>query len=876
MAIGWRLATRVLVWARAVVVAALFVMGFVSCGSSVVAAGDWTQALLLSSDEASYAEYGNISSCSGGLIEMVHNRSDDRDYIACVFGGRDGTRIAKYISPQASYAYAVSLPGDDDFYKLESACDGSAVCAYSQAADALMAPTYGSSWQHGMGIYKNLRSHLKKKVNLSPLYVYYRLEFDDVPFEVTINGAPAAIESGAFAVRGMWAVLEARSYGVFLVNLETFQVRRVKAPGVEYGLGYDPAYEMAVSDNGNMLAITGMRAGIELYAIDPLCGDGTAGAMAKSFYPLATPCRSVGVDVYGMFPSLYAGHFPSFSADGLRVRLMVQLRDGTVRRAVMGPTVTRAGPDYIALGDSYSSGEGELDDSRYAPHTNTPPHTCHVGVRSYPFLLAQAWQMTLKSVACSGAQTHDISGRGEYSGQEDRIADETPQNTRRLIEAAVGTFRQGIVRQVAFIEEYLPRFITVGIGGNDAGLMGKLQTCLGVGTCEWASSDAMRAASAKEIASIASSVASTITDIQRTSPSATILLIGYPEIINDQERCDGVVGRLLNQDERVFMNESIRYLNRVLASVAKRMSITFVDTQTTFYGNRLCEGQHAAMNGVRYGDDISLIGDSALLKLIGAESFHPTPFGHTLIASRILAACGDSIPVCEAPSFTTGGVLPLSSEPLSYWEVSAGVKVPRLIKAREPTEWYGPHRAVRVTIPETALAVGAPYTVRVDGGVPIMAGVVPDEGLGIVELVPDVEPGYHSLHVSGANDSGEQVDVYRIIGIESAHPPEAARHLGGANQTEAQVSVGLETVLEKGGVDSGRALSSLLSGSNPTFSAPSSLGVYLKSAPSEVANARGKETSHYDLLTTVYIGGSLMFVIVVGAVIVLVRRRGVP
>lgn len=98
---------------------------------------------------------------------------------------------------------------------------------------------------------------------------------------------------------------------------------------------------------------------------------------------------------------------------------------------------------YLALGDSYSSGEGDTEKNKsinqkyYASETDKngdtsngiPREKCHVSTRSYPYLLASS--MTLGrgesrqwgTVACSGATIYDanqdnkLGYEGQWSGE---------------------------------------------------------------------------------------------------------------------------------------------------------------------------------------------------------------------------------------------------------------------------------------------------------------------------------------------------------------------------------------------------------------------------------------------------------------------------
>lgn len=728
----------------------------------------WGEARLLTSERVDVETYGVFTSCGGGVIDTIHNRSDNHDYTACVFGGVGSLRIARHVSSQGLYVYAVSPAHSHDFYKLVGPCDGTHSCAYSQTMDMLMAPTYLNPWSRGMGIYSDVKKHLKRRINVAPTYVYYELSYGTQPFQAHINGLPAMVESGAFAMGGPWAILEARWYGVLLVNLETFQTRRIKAPGADYGLGHDPAFEMAISDDGKTLAVTGMRAGVELYNIDESCGDEVGNTIERNYSPLVTPCANAGFDTANLVPNLYAGHFPSFSSDGSRIRLVTHLGDGSMWRISVGVMASDSSLSYLALGDSFSSGQGEDSDARYLPFTNDPPHVCHVGRDAYPFVVATNLQLVLESVACSGAQTVDVVGTGTYNGQGGRLAGYNTLQRRQLTEAAVDTFRPGVIRQQEFVEKYRPPFITIGIGGNDAGLMSRINSCLGFDTCEWAQNPVMRAASAREIAAISGSLRSALGALKRSSPQSKIYVIGYPEIISEQEVCRGVIGSLLNKEERHYFNVSIRYLNDVVASAATSEGLTYVDMTTAFYGERLCEGGSKAMNGIRYGDDIAPVREVSGMKVIGSESFHPTPYGHSLLARRVLEACNTSPGACDGTKGASGRVTATPTRDdqntsgrdnlmsddnalrLFYLDASRAVAI--------GTD------SVTLRLPEDLFVGGSTYSVEVSSEKTTYTGSVPDDDVLeiTISLSPNHNDGFRTIHVRGIGEEGS-IDAYAVV-----------------------------------------------------------------------------------------------------------------
>src|SRR5690606_36155952 len=102
---------------------------------------------------------------------------------------------------------------------------------------------------------------------------------------------------------------------------------------------------------------------------------------------------------------------------------------------------------YVALGDSFQSGEGAY---AYEPGTDQDGNYCHRSYNAYPHLIQQSGDvtLTLDFRACSGAVIDDLSRANQG---------EAPQ---------VGALGDDV------------RLVTVGIGGNDAGFANTVQNCV--------------------------------------------------------------------------------------------------------------------------------------------------------------------------------------------------------------------------------------------------------------------------------------------------------------------------------------------------------------------------------------------------------------
>jgi hypothetical protein len=144
-------------------------------------------------------------------------------------------------------------------------------------------------------------------------------------------------------------------------------------------------------------------------------------------------------------------------------------------RIVMGATDVKY-IKYLALGDSYSSGEGDISysdgETNYLPGTDSRDQ-CHISYRSYPFLLKEKWNIAneeMRSIACSGARVlPDYYGTGEYTGQHNDLRDKSIEERVGQRKSALNNFTPGIIRQIDFISKYKPDMITLTGGGNDVG-----------------------------------------------------------------------------------------------------------------------------------------------------------------------------------------------------------------------------------------------------------------------------------------------------------------------------------------------------------------------------------------------------------------------
>lgn len=714
----------------------IFISLLVVIGNNPVAsANSWIDSLpaKLSDTLATWPTYFETT-CSGsiGLIS-VHGWPDLQE--ACIYGKTGGVQIAKY---QGSGLYAISFPLDTSFTQLRDPCSPGTNCMYGQLGDTLLIHIQK---QNGieLALVKDFSKHLVKYTDDRP---YYKYEGTQEWKYVSFGSRSAKVAAMAVSPNGKWGVVEVKSSGFVRINLQTLEYKRVVAPSGDYGYGTDPIYELSITNDGAKLAIVGWNTSVAVYELDDECGDTLTDASTNYFSPYTYACPRSNLNIYEMMPGFRVAQLPKFSENGTKLSLYVYANNHP-RFVWIGQDSIENGntpPLYVAFGDSFSSGEGETNDIFYLPATNTVQNRCHISTRSYPYLIGKVWNLETKNRACSGSRVNDVRVEADAVAQE--------------------ATRKGY-----------PSFISVGIGGNDIELMGKLKTCLNIGQCEWASIE-KRYAGAEEIKALFPKIVELINSFKLEYPDISLAMIGYPSVVNtaDDARCGVLVSTMLNKEERRYMNESIKYLNQVLKAAASYTKITYVNIEDALVGERLCDSSERAMNSVRLGDDIAPLSFLSKLKLIGAESFHPTPRGHQLVADTIQRGgmwtssdcnnCQFDLNQLEPPHYWTDGIIQTDSirqqnakEFLATTDSKSGQNLSfKFLKGT-----FLPGSKVVLEIHSEVRQLGT-YTADENGA---LSGEV---------TVPLDLSGYHTIHAYGDSQSGIAYDLYQMVSIETDTP----------------------------------------------------------------------------------------------------------
>jgi hypothetical protein len=149
--------------------------------------------------------------------------------------------------------------------------------------------------------------------------------------------------------------------------------------------------------------------------------------------------------------------------------------------------------------------------------------------------------------------------------------------------------------------------ISLTAGGNDAGFADVMQTCVlqSTTTCQ------NRVAQAETYmrGTLPGRLDSLYSQIRAKSPSARVVVLGYPRLYKIVSVCVG-----LSNAKRTALNQAADTLDGVIAQAAGRAGFTWSDVRDEFSGHELCSGDDW-LNAVTIPLE---------------SSYHPTARGHRL------------------------------------------------------------------------------------------------------------------------------------------------------------------------------------------------------------------------------------------------------
>jgi lysophospholipase L1-like esterase len=255
---------------------------------------------------------------------------------------------------------------------------------------------------------------------------------------------------------------------------------------------------------------------------------------------------------------------------------------------------------YVALGDSYTAGP-------LVPTPTGSPILCGRSTNDYPADVARAISpSSFVNASCSSATTVDMT---QSQSLEGGVQTAPPQFNALSANDSL---------------------VTLGIGGNDAGLISVAEECTALDVL-WPFGDRCKShyqsgSTDTEVAAVNAAgpkVAQVIQQIHTLAPHAQVLVVGYPDgLPQNGSNCYPDVP--FAKADVTWFNSIEIDLNGVLKQTALANGATFVDTFSSSIGHDACRGSNAWVNG--------------LLPTSAAFPLHPNQTGESNMAKQVEGA----------------------------------------------------------------------------------------------------------------------------------------------------------------------------------------------------------------------------------------------
>ena len=239
---------------------------------------------------------------------------------------------------------------------------------------------------------------------------------------------------------------------------------------------------------------------------------------------------------------------------------------GLAAFAAIGPAHAAGPISYVALGDSYSSGDGAGSYS---------DGSCLESAHAYPVLWHNSHGGTFTNETCSGATTSDV-----INGQLGPLGASTT-------------------------------LVTITIGGNDVGFASVMTTCVLSSTSTCVAAVQRAEQEARNV--LPGLLDTTFVAIRGHAPNAKVVVLGYPAFY-DLSKSSTCIG--LSTTDRTYLNQGAGVLDSVIQAEAGKYGDTFADVNPHFAGHQICDARsylisvdwfnlgysyHPNASGQRYG-----------------------------------------------------------------------------------------------------------------------------------------------------------------------------------------------------------------------------------------------------------------------------------
>lgn len=535
-----------------------------------------------------------------------------------------------------------------------------------------------------------------------------------------------------------------------LINVDT-QSARILGDRTNFSSGA-PKVRLAVNSDASLVFVgDNNAASYKIY-------DTTNCTITTASNPEVCPVRDISSLVNAVPNKRQLAYTRFIEDDKLELIVSVNTETGTRgdRYILTAPGYQESSAQYLALGDSFASGEGAYD---YKDGTDTEGNYCHISDKSYAYLMsAQMAYSSAESVACSGAKIKDIVNDDvEYKNDDPQAFGRV--NSESDNEIYTG-FLPGYRRQSRFVQKYKPEAITLSISGNNINFGKKLQYCI-LTQYNCFESAEQKAGILKEIKAQFTELTAAYRKIREVSPDTRVYVVGYPSLVLAGGDC--ALNVRLNEAELTLADEIVEDLNTMIKRAAAREGMFFVDTADAFNGHRLCEGVpgDTAVNGLTFGTD-----QPFGFGPVSSATYHPNKLGHELFAETILNQTNNMTAEMPTPDESTSVKdMPSRLNPTDTDYPDVGTPIledglfGELVKIGDTA----------TSLIQTAgyyLRAGDTFTAEIHSD-PVVIGsatALDSETLQIDASIPaGVAPGAHTVHLYGENIAGEPIDVYQDV-----------------------------------------------------------------------------------------------------------------
>jgi len=491
--------------------------------------------------------------------------------------------------------------------------------------------------------------------------------------------------------------------------------------------------------------------------------------------------------------------------------------------SAMSNAVTLVGLLYVALGDSYSAGEGNPP---FQTGTNvTPPlydknpvytinptaenDTCHRSFNAYPELVQEVMPaIPLLFVACSGATTQNITSIGQFPYS--LVGDNVPQ-----------------------ISNLSPAdsLVTLTIGGNNIGFSPAITNCIAdtlnpshppYGSCVFVRG--FTSSILTSVQNLEGTLEQTFTQIRNkvggSASNTSIVVLGYPNLFPSSLPAATAftcsARTLLTPADMVFFHEVGVKLDQVEQTAAAAAGVNFVPVTGAFAGHGVCSGDQWINSVSLLNQEYSLHPNAAgqrayagaLANFLDFSSLPLTPVGFprnpspavprlpllaTAAGNRPQASRGSKYPQKRGGPAALAA-LPMSEQtPVSYGSLTLTGSAP----VAGCSSWFQPGESVAVQGSgyTAGTSVSLSLTAELNGTVDqISLGAATAGASGTIAAIVQVPTDVTGLPVAGSEPGGlafvdatgtetsggslDNISMLTIVPPDAVCPPAPALSLG--------------------------------------------------------------------------------------------------